>query len=1208
MKQSSGISGRCSHDSGIEDTQFIAGPLGCQARCKANSKCTSFSFASSESDRCILYSAAKKAGTSLQDGKHNFVCFTKPSGFDPSLSACPSKSTCNKGQWMEVTKADGTRGRCKHSTALSDSLNADGTAGCRAKCASNSKCKAFTFATSEKNRCILYAEAKVQKSSIKDGTHNFACFNKPGGWDHSKPECSECKPWTAVKRSSGEDGRCKAEDDLISVISKVDGIEGCKEDCKKDANCKSFSYSILENSRCILFAKAKKAGSSGKDGNWKWRCRNKPEGPLCGQKKTCKPWVFVKKSDGGNGRCKSEKSYSDKQNVVGVDKCKASCEADSKCKSFSFSTKEKNRCILFSDTKKAGTSFKDNAWEWVCLNKPSAPICSFATKCNKYVELKMTNGNSGRCADGNAISDTRNVQGLSACRDKCTADVKCKSWSFSLKESNRCILSTDSKKTAYKDNNWEWKCFNKPADFDPSVPLCGVSVSKCNKYLEIKISDGNSGRCKDGNQISDTRNVQGASACRDKCTADANCKSWSFSQKESNRCILSKESKSSAFKDNNWEWACFNKPHGFDPSVPLCENVKPTTCNKWEEVKKTNGGSGRCKDGNAISDTRNVQGVDVCRTNCKNNAKCKSFSFSKKESNRCILSAESKNTAFKDHSWQWVCFNKPAKYNAALPLCGADSGANAGKDKDTGKCNKWQDVKQSNGSPGRCKSESAISDKNNIGGTDACRESCKANSKCKSFSFSYKEKNRCILFPQTKSAGSSFKDGSWEWVCFNKPADFDPSLKVCGAPDAKCNWTPVLQSDARSPGRCHSSSSYKDTQNVGSDACLTACNTDAKCKSFSFSSKEKNRCILFSNTKTKGSSFKDGSWEYQCFNKPLGGCKSTGEWTEIKQSNGKDGRCKSSGSFSDNRNVNGIPACKENCKTSSKCQSFSFASSESNRCILYSSKNVPGSSFQDGSHNFRCFNKPEPAEWVEVKQGNGKSGRCHSSGGYSDARNVAGVPGCQAKCTSDSKCESFSFASSESNRCMLFSIQKVPGSSFQDGGHNFKCYNKPIATWPEVKRYDGGTGRCQDSGAYSNKIVSNIGACQASCAGESKCKSYSFTAKGGNRCILYSIKKTGKAYLSDGGLDYVCFNKPGYSEVMKSNGSSGRCHGTGSFSDTRNVNGIPACQAKCEANKNCKSFSFASSESNRCILFSVTKGKGSSTQDGNHNFKCFNKP
>ena len=1099
VTQSGGKSGRCSHDSGFEDTKNVPGPLGCQARCRANSKCTSFSFASSESDRCILYSEAKKAGSSHQDGSHNYVCFTKPSGFDPKLPPCGSKDTCNKGKWMQVTQSDGSRGRCKTSTFLSDSQKIDGSAGCRAKCGRNPKCKSFSFATSENNRCILFAETKAQKSSFQDGSNNFVCFNKPGGWDDTKRECSECKPWITVTRPSGEEGRCKAEEDLISVVSKVDGFEGCKEDCKKDPNCKSFSYSVLEKSRCILFAKAKKAGSSGKDGDWKWRCRNKPDGPLCGQKKQCKPWTAVKKSDGADGRCQGNNQISDKQNVMGVDKCKASCEADSKCKSFSFSKLEKNRCMLFSETKKAGSSFKDNNWQWVCLNKPSAPICVFGEKCNQWVEVKLSGGGSGRCKDGNQISDTKNVPGAAACRANCKANSKCKSFTFSQKESNRCILSSEAKTSAFKDHSWQWVCFNKPTEFDPTVPVCGSNPKNCNKWGEIKISDGNSGRCKDGNQISDTRNVPGAAACR---------------------------------------------------------------------------------------------------ANCKTNSKCKSFSFSQKESNRCILSSEAKTSAYKDNAWQWVCFNKPTNFNSAFPLCEAGGGAG---DK---KCNKWQAVRQSNGSEGRCKSETQISDTRNVAGTSACRANCKANSKCKSFSFSHKESNRCILFPQTKGAGTSFKDGSWEYVCFNKPADFDPSVSFCG--DTQCVWPPVFQNDGKTQGRCHSSGGLKDTQNVpGPEACKATCQSDAKCQSFSFSSKEKNRCILFSNTKGKGTSFRDGSWDYSCFNKPAGGCKSSSVWLEIKQSNGKYGRCQGSGLFSDTRNVPGIPACKEKCKSSSKCQSFSFASSESNRCLLYSLQKTPGSSTQDGSHNFYCYNKPAAPLWVEVMQGNGKSGRCKSSASYSDTRNVAGVPSCQAKCSGESKCQSFSFASSESNRCILYSTQNVAGSSFQDGGHNFKCYNRPSKTWPEVKRYDGDTGRCQDGGAYSYKTSSGIGACQASCAGASKCKSFSFSASDSNRCILYSVKKTGKAYLSDGGLDFVCFNKPAYLEIKQSNGKSGRCQGANQISDNRNT---PNCQAQCDGNNNCKSFSFASSESNRCILFSAKKANGSSFQDGSHNFKCFNKP
>merc|ERR1712187_369232 len=162
------------------------------------------------------------------------------------------------------------------------------------------------------------------------------------------------------------------------------------------------------------------------------------------------------------------------------------------------------------------------------------------------------------------------------------------------------------------------------------------------------------------------------------------------------------------------------------------------------------------------------------------------------------------------------------------------------------------------------------------------------------------------------------------------------------------------------------------------------------------------RCILFKNKKQPETSFKDGNWQWICYNKPHGSpCKNP--WEEVKQSNRKGGRCKGGG-MSDTQNVH-HNTCRANCAANPKCQSYSWTHTEGDRCILISS--IQTEAGPDGSHKWVCFNKPSKP-WTEIKQKNGKSGRC-GGGGYTDNRNIHHMT-CKSSCRANSKCKSYSWS------------------------------------------------------------------------------------------------------------------------------------------------------------------------------------------------------
>merc|ERR1719201_3192601 len=570
-------------------------------------------------------------------------------------------------------------------------------------------------------------------------------------------------------------------------------------------------------------------------------------------------------------------------------------------------------------------------------------------------------------------------------------------------------------------------------------------------------------------------------------------------------------------------------------------------------------------------------------------------------------------------------------------------------------CNVWTEITTADGwSSGRCKyvnkGGNAFSDTKNVAGVPKCRALCASSSKCKSFTFGKTESNRCILFTDQKTKGSAYKDGNHIYQCFNKPDVFNPKLSTC---KPKCTpWPVVKMSDGKTDGRCQGDAMISDKKNVpGLNKCQLSCIITSNCKSFSFSAKESNRCLLFAKAKAPKSSFKDNSWEWVCKNRrdgPL--CEdmkpkcNDAAWTEITKSDGKRGRCKSGSVISDTQKVPGPTACRDKCARQSKCKSFSFASSESDRCILYTVTQAKGSSFQDGSNNFRCHNKPAgwypglPAcgstckKWTPVKRSDGKTdGRCQGDGAYSDTSSVPGVPVCQAKCVSDSKCKSFSFSQKEKNRCILFSKAKAPKTSTKDHSWEWVCKNKPdgiLCDEPEpicklsdfeVKKSDGASGRCRGDSTISDKGgFPTLASCQAACMANSRCNSFGWTpSESKGRCMMYENTKPAKTSTKDGSHPWRCFNKPickpkpkcsEPTEVKKSDGSSGRCRGDSTISDKGGFT-LASCQAACVANSKCKSFGFTPSESKgRCMLYSNAKPAKTSTKDGSHPWRCFNKP
>merc|ERR1712037_821451 len=132
-------------------------------------------------------------------------------------------------------------------------------ATCQAACVANSKCKSFGYTPSEsKGRCMLYSNTKPAKTSTKDGSHPWRCFNTPTG-----PGCRCSAP--EVKKSNGASGRCRGDNNLSDKGGF--NLASCEAACMANSKCKSFGFTPSESKgRCMLYSNAKPAKTSTKDG------------------------------------------------------------------------------------------------------------------------------------------------------------------------------------------------------------------------------------------------------------------------------------------------------------------------------------------------------------------------------------------------------------------------------------------------------------------------------------------------------------------------------------------------------------------------------------------------------------------------------------------------------------------------------------------------------------------------------------------------------------------------------------------------------------------------------------------------------------------------------------------------------------------------------------------------------------------------------